>query len=88
MRKSLIIDLREKELFTYLLEIKKSGYEVKESKKYPLSDRYDFSLDVVTEDIESAYFLRKCSVVTPVTTKRPSPANPSCPYVTCAPVIR
>ncbi|OGW47255.1 MAG: hypothetical protein A2Y66_02005 [Nitrospirae bacterium RBG_13_41_22] len=55
MRKSLIVDLREKELFTYLLEIKKSGYELKESKKYPLSDRYDFSLDVVTEDIESAY---------------------------------
>lgn len=55
MRKSFIIDLREKELFTYLLEIKKNGYEVKESKRYPLSGRYDFSLDVVTEDIESSY---------------------------------
>jgi type II secretory pathway component PulL len=55
MSKILIIDFMEKELFTYLLEIKKNGYEVKESKRYPLSDRYDFSLDVVTEDIESAY---------------------------------
>jgi hypothetical protein len=55
MSKSLVIDLGEKELFTYLLDVKKGRYEVKESKKYLLSDRYDLSLDLVTDDIEIAY---------------------------------
>ena len=63
MSKSLIIDLREEELFTYLLDVKKGRYEIKESKKYPLSGRYDLSLDPLTDDIESAYLSLPISIL-------------------------
>jgi type II secretory pathway component PulL len=55
MRKSLFIDIKEGELNTYLFEIKQNKFEIKENKKYPIPDKYDFSLDGMIEDIENTY---------------------------------
>ncbi len=55
MGKSIFIDIQEKELSTYIFEVKGNKYEIKEAKKYPFSHKNDFSIDTVTEDIENAY---------------------------------
>ncbi len=55
MSKSVFIDIKEGELNAYIFEVKQGRYEIKDTKKYPLHDRYDFSIDVLTEDIENAY---------------------------------
>jgi type II secretory pathway component PulL len=55
MRKSLFIDIKEGEVGTYLFEIKQSKFEIKENKKYPMPEKYDFYLDGMAEDIENTY---------------------------------
>lgn len=55
MSKSIFIDIKEGELNTYIFEFKQGKYEIKDSKKYPLRDKYDFSIDGVNEDIENTY---------------------------------
>jgi len=55
MGKAIFIDIQEKELSTYIFEVKGNKYEAKETKKYPFSHKNDFSIDKVTEDIENAY---------------------------------
>jgi hypothetical protein len=55
MRKSLFIDIKEGGLDTYLFEIKQDKFEIKENKKYPMPEKYDFSLDGMTEDMENTY---------------------------------
>ncbi len=55
MRKSIFIDIKDGELDTYIFEVKQGGYEIKDSKKYPMTEKHDFSIDRATEDIENAY---------------------------------
>lgn len=55
MSKSIFIDIQERELSTYIFEVKGNKYEIEESKKYPFSHKNDFSIDTVTENIENAY---------------------------------
>src|SRR4030043_1244089 len=55
MSKSVFIDIKEGELNAYIFEVKQGGYEIKDSKRYPVSDSYNFSIDGLTEDIEDAY---------------------------------
>jgi type II secretory pathway component PulL len=55
MAKSLFIDIGEKEVSTYLFDFRGSKYEMKEIKKYPLSEKFDFSPDALPGDIENAY---------------------------------
>jgi len=55
MAKSLFIDIGEKEVRTYLFDSKGNSYEIKETRKYPLSDNFDFSPDPAKDDIENAY---------------------------------
>jgi hypothetical protein len=55
MSKSIFIDIKEGELNAYIFEVKQGRYEIKDSKRYPLSDSYNFSIDGLTEDIENAY---------------------------------
>lgn len=55
MGKSIFIDIKERELETYIFELGQGRYEIREKKKYPVSDRYDFSVDGIPEDIEDAY---------------------------------
>ncbi|OGW36715.1 MAG: hypothetical protein A2Y97_01380 [Nitrospirae bacterium RBG_13_39_12] len=55
MSKSIFIDLKEKELYTYIFEAKHGRNELIESKSYPLNDKLDFFTDRVTEDWENAY---------------------------------
>ncbi len=55
MGKALFIDIKEKELSTYLFDIKVNKYEIGEIRKYPVSEKFDFSFDIGTEKIENAY---------------------------------
>jgi type II secretory pathway component PulL len=55
MNKTIFIDVKEKELYTYIFEGRHGKYEIKDSKKYPLTDRYDFFVDSSAGDLENAY---------------------------------
>jgi len=55
MGKSIFIDIKEGELDTYIFEVKQGRYEIKDSKKYPVAEKHDFSIDRATEDIENTY---------------------------------
>ncbi len=55
MSKSIFFDIKKGELETYIFEVKQGRYEIKDSKKYPVHNRYDFSIDGLTEDVENAY---------------------------------
>lgn len=55
MSKALFIDIQDKEISTYTFDLKKGRYELKDTRKYPVSDKYNFSFDVVKENIEDAY---------------------------------
>jgi type II secretory pathway component PulL len=55
MGRSVFIDLREQELLTYVFSLRKGKYEMEETKTYPVSSRFDFSVDEAGEDIENAY---------------------------------
>lgn len=55
MGKAIFIDIQEEEFSICLFEVKGSKYEIKENKKYPLSGKYDFSFDAVSDDVENAY---------------------------------
>jgi type II secretory pathway component PulL len=55
MRKSVFIDVREKEIAVYVFDLKGGRYELQESKKYPLGESGLFSFDDLTGDFGSAY---------------------------------
>jgi len=55
MGKSVFIDVRESELEAYEFEVRHGKYEIRNSRKYPVHDSYDFSLDGLAGDIENAY---------------------------------
>src|SRR4030042_512323 len=55
MSKSIFIDIKEGELNAYIFEVKQGRYEIKDSKRCPLSDSYNFSIDGMSEDIQNAY---------------------------------
>jgi hypothetical protein len=54
MNKSLFIDIKETEIFTYLLENRKGNFEAKEVKRYQISDKFQFLLDSAGEAVENA----------------------------------
>lgn len=55
MGRSIFVNLREEELCTYVFDFQKGKYEIEETRKYPVSSRFDFPIDKVTEDVENAY---------------------------------
>jgi len=55
MSRSIFIDLGEEELRTYIFDIRKGKYEMEETKSFTVSNRFDFSIDKATEDVENAY---------------------------------
>jgi len=55
MGKALFIDIKEKEISTYLFDIRGNKYEIGEIRKYTISEKFDFSLDIGTGQIENAY---------------------------------
>lgn len=55
MGKSIFIDIKENGLDTYIFEVKQGRYEIRDSKKYPVTGKYGFSIDRAGEDIENAY---------------------------------
>jgi type II secretory pathway component PulL len=55
MGRSVFIDLKEEELLTYFFSLQKGKYEIEETRQYPVSGRFDFSIDKATENVENAY---------------------------------
>jgi type II secretory pathway component PulL len=55
MGKVLFIDIKEGDVSTYLFEVSGGGYVLKEKKEYPLSDKHNFSIDAIPEDVEDTY---------------------------------
>ena len=55
MGRSVFIDLREEELSTYIFGARKGEYETEETGKYPVSDRFDFSIEKPAEEPENVY---------------------------------
>jgi len=55
MGKVLFIDIKEGDVSTYLFEVSGGGYVLREKKDYPLSGKYDFSIDTIPADIEETY---------------------------------
>jgi hypothetical protein len=56
MGNSLFIDIREGELGAYIFEVRGNKYDLKESGKFPISEKYDFTIgDIFAGGIEKAY---------------------------------
>jgi type II secretory pathway component PulL len=55
MAKVLFLDVAEKALFAYLFEPRQGRYELKDSRKYPFSEKHDFPPDELAEDSEDIY---------------------------------
>ncbi|MEW6068226.1 MAG: GspL/Epsl periplasmic domain-containing protein [Nitrospirota bacterium] len=55
MSKSIFIDIKEEEVNIYIFEAKYGKYEITDSKKYPLTDKYNFPFDELSKNIENAY---------------------------------
>ena len=55
MGRSVFIDLGEEELRTYVFDNRKGKYEMEETREYPVSGRFDFSIDKAIENVENAY---------------------------------
>lgn len=55
MGKSLFIDIKDDELSTYIFEVRGNKYDLKESGRFPVSEKYDFALDAIPDGIENAY---------------------------------
>jgi type II secretory pathway component PulL len=55
MGRSVFIDLRGEELRTYVFDSRKGKYEAEETGQYPVSGRFDFSIDEAPEDVGNAY---------------------------------
>jgi type II secretory pathway component PulL len=63
MSKSIFIDVKEEEIVTYIFDIKQERYELKDTKRYPLSGKNDYQLDTINENIETAYVSLPLSVL-------------------------
>ena len=55
MGRSVFLDLRETELNIYTFEPVQGKPELKDSRKYPVTGRYDISVDFPTDGIENSY---------------------------------
>jgi type II secretory pathway component PulL len=55
MGKVMFLDVAEKELFTYLFETRQGRYELRDSRKSPLPEKYDFPPEALAEDCEDVY---------------------------------
>ncbi|MBE0427178.1 MAG: hypothetical protein IBX72_11120 [Nitrospirae bacterium] len=63
MSKSVFIDIKEGELITYFFEINQGRYDLKDTRRYPLSGKNDYRLDTINENIETAYVSLPLSVL-------------------------
>jgi type II secretory pathway component PulL len=56
MGKSLFIDIKDSGLSTHIFEVRGNKWNLKESRNFPLSGKYDFNADeIFVESIENAY---------------------------------
>jgi hypothetical protein len=55
MGKALFIDIKDTELETHIFEVKGNKYVLKESGRFPLSEKFDFALGALPDGIENAY---------------------------------
>jgi type II secretory pathway component PulL len=55
MGRAVFIDIKEKELASYIFDFRGSTYEIREHKSFPISNQYDFSLEIETGQVEIAY---------------------------------
>lgn len=55
MGKSIFIDIKDKEIATYILNIKQKSVDILDTRKYPLSGKADYKLDTAGEDFGNAY---------------------------------
>jgi type II secretory pathway component PulL len=55
MGRALFIDIRDKEISTYTFDVKRKRYELRDTRHYPVPERYAFPFDEGTGNIENAY---------------------------------
>jgi type II secretory pathway component PulL len=55
MQTSIFLDFRENELCAYIFKTNGNRHDVQEVRRYPVSDKYDFTLDINTAGVENAY---------------------------------
>lgn len=55
MAKALFIDITDKELNAYVFDIRQGRYELKENRKYPLSDKYDIPAEAISGGFDNVY---------------------------------
>ena len=55
MGKALFLDVADKELFAYLFETRQGRYELRDSRSYPISEKYEFLPDALAENGEDVY---------------------------------
>ncbi len=55
MGKSLFIDIGDETVCTYLFDQQRGAYDLIETKRFPVTDRFQFALDESGEDVENAY---------------------------------
>ncbi len=55
MGKSIFIDIRDKEIATYIFNIKQKSVDILDTRKYPLSGKSDYELGTAGEDFGNTY---------------------------------
>jgi len=55
MAKSLFIDITGKEINAYIFDVGQGRYELKENRKYPLSDKYDIPAEAMAGSFDNVY---------------------------------
>jgi type II secretory pathway component PulL len=55
MAKDLFIDITDKEINTYIFNVRQGRYELKENRKYPLPEKYDFPAETIAGGFDNVY---------------------------------
>lgn len=55
MAKALFIDITDKEINTYIFDVRQGRYELKENRKYPPAEKYDFPAEAIAGGFDNVY---------------------------------
>jgi hypothetical protein len=63
MAKALFIDITDKEINTYIFDFGQGRYELKENRKYPLTEKYDFPAEAIAGGFDNVYLSLPASLL-------------------------
>jgi hypothetical protein len=63
MDRALFIDIKDKELNAYVFDVGQGRYELKENRKYPISDKYDIPAEAIAGGFNNVYLSLPASLL-------------------------